>query len=272
VKQNMAYRSILISVCDYSGAWSQPYADAGTLVLQVDPKLDTCDHKGNGYGDGGTGAVIDLGPNRVGLACTAGQLAEYVREEGGYFLDRLCRSYCSGYDGVVCGGLLLAPPCTDYSSSGARWFAAKDLDGRTESSDAIIRDCLSLVDLLGAEWWCLENPVGRLPRCVPEVGPIRMRFDPTDYALLANDGETEKEAMTKRTCLYGDFNINLFQAKIDPVMYTDSKGNRGSWQWMHLGGKSERTKELRSMTPTGFSRSFHEANPIGPDDVFEVNI
>lgn len=29
---------------------------------------------------------------------------------------------------------------------------------------------------------------------------------------------------------------------------------------MKLGGKSERTKELRSMTPLGFAKAFFEAN------------
>jgi len=255
-------RSLIVSVCDYSGAWSKPFADAGELVLQVDPKLDpACDHKGYGYGYEGSGKVAPLGPNTLGIAWTAQQLADAISDEGGYFLDQLCRWHA---ESVECRGLLLAPPCTDYSSSGARWFSAKDADGRTEASNKIIRSCLSLVDLLSPDWWCLENPVGRLRRCVPEVGDIKMRFDPTDYALLADRCDVEKEAMTKRTCLYGDFNTELFQARIEPVMYTDSKGNRGSWQWMHLGGKSERTKELRSMTPTGFARAFHEAQSTTP--------
>jgi hypothetical protein len=30
---------------------------------------------------------------------------------------------------------------------------------------------------------------------------------------------------------------------------------------MKLGGKSEKTKELRSMTPLGFAESFYLANP-----------
>jgi hypothetical protein len=31
---------------------------------------------------------------------------------------------------------------------------------------------------------------------------------------------------------------------------------RGSWMWANLGGKSERTKALRSKTPQGFARAF----------------
>jgi hypothetical protein len=29
---------------------------------------------------------------------------------------------------------------------------------------------------------------------------------------------------------------------------------------MNLGGKSERTKELRSITPKGFAKAFYDAN------------
>lgn len=76
--------------------------------------------------------------------------------------------------------------------------------------------------------------------------------------------------MSKRTCLYGDFNANLIDDPRDIIWYTDSKGNRGSWQWMHLGGKSERTKEKRSITPSGFSKAFFLANPLREDNVFTV--
>ena len=41
----------------------------------------------------------------------------------------------------------------------------------------------------------------------------------------------------------------------------ESAGKRGSWQWAKLGGKSERTKRLRSQTPRGFALAFAEANP-----------
>jgi hypothetical protein len=31
--------------------------------------------------------------------------------------------------------------------------------------------------------------------------------------------------------------------------------------WAKLGGNSEKTKELRSLTPAGFAQAFFEANP-----------
>ena len=57
---------------------------------------------------------------------------------------------------------------------------------------------------------------------------------------------------TKKTCLWGDFTVPD-QTPIDP----DPKGFPG---WHSLGGKSKRTKRLRSKTPPGFAQAFFEAN------------
>lgn len=254
-------RKMIVSVCDYSGEWSRPFIEAGYFVLRVDPKHNlSCDHGGLGYGVEGDYSFYQMDDGGYALALTAGQLADHIEEEGGYYLDDIYvrkvedeeeREY------VECVGLILAPPCTDFSVSGARWFAAKDADGRTEQSVAIVRDCLRLVDALQPDWWALENPKGRLPRLVPELGQWLMHFDPADYAGLAD--EPDKEAYSKDTYLWGSFNTDLPRSPRAIVWYYDKKGNRGSWQWKHLGGKSERTKELRSMTPQGFSRAFAAA-------------
>lgn len=49
----------------------------------------------------------------------------------------------------------------------------------------------------------------------------------------------------------GKFNKDLPRNEVQP--------DPNSWI-MKLGGKSERTKELRSMTPPGFAKAFFEAN------------
>ena len=90
-----------------------------------------------------------------------------------------------------------------------------------------------------------ENPVGRLPRLVPELGKPRMYFNPCDYG----------DPYTKKTGLWGDFNTNLPKNPVEPERVC----KQGSWV-QKLGGKSERTKELRSMTPPGFAQAFFEAN------------
>lgn len=47
---------------------------------------------------------------------------------------------------------------------------------------------------------------------------------------------------------------------VKPKVYTNSKGQKGSFMWAKLGGKSERTKALRSATPEGFASAFCEVN------------
>jgi hypothetical protein len=71
-----------------------------------------------------------------------------------------------------------------------------------------------------------------------------MYFDPCDYG----------DPYTKKTCLWGSFNRPK-QNRVEPQRVC----SQGSWL-MKLGGSSERTKELRSVTPPGFAQAFFEAN------------
>lgn len=158
-------------------------------------------------------------------------------------------------------GILMAPPCTDFTISGARWWPEKDASGATEQSVRIVQACLAIKDHYKPAWWALENPVGRMPKLVPAVGLPRLYFHPYHYAYLADD--PQRELYTKKTGLWGQFNdgdlAELRDHAAEPVMY-ERGGKRGSWMWANLGGKSERTKTLRSMTPQGFARAFTLAN------------
>lgn len=138
-------------------------------------------------------------------------------------------------------GVLCAPPCDHFSTSGAQYWKRKDEDGRTLEALSIADACLRIVATTNPVFWALENPVGRLKRW---IGPPAMYFNPCDYG----------DAYTKKTCLWGRFNIPS-KIPVEPV----SVCSQGSWL-MKLGGKSEKTKRLRSVTPQGFARAFFEAN------------
>jgi len=144
------------------------------------------------------------------------------------------------YPGQVYG-VLAAPVCTDFSGSGAQYWPEKDLDGRTLASISIADACCRIVLVTKPKFWVLENPVGRLRKW---YGPPAMYFHPSDYG----------DAYTKKTCLWGDFNRPV-PNPVEPVRVC----SQGSWL-MKLGGKSARTKELRSVTPPGFAQAFFEAN------------
>lgn len=140
------------------------------------------------------------------------------------------------------------PPCTAFAGSGAQYWKSKDADGTTLEALSIVHACLSLVAIYRPQWWALENPVGRLTRW---LGPWSFSFDPCDFG----------DPYTKRTLLWGRFvaPMPLFIGG-DKSVEPERVCSQGSWL-MKLGGKSERTKELRSATPPGFADAFFTANP-----------
>ena len=144
-------------------------------------------------------------------------------------------------------GVLAAPPCDHFSISGAQYWPAKDADGRTAEALEIVNACQriirdSIIESDRFEFWCLENPVGRLRYW---MGKPIMIFHPCDYG----------DPYTKRTCLWGHFNPPV-KHPVEPI----KSCKQGSWL-MRLGGKSEKTKRLRSITPPGFANAFFKANP-----------
>jgi hypothetical protein len=149
-------------------------------------------------------------------------------------------------------GILAAPPCTAFAGSGAQYWKAKDADGRTAEGLALIDACLRIIHVHNPRWWALENPVGRLKRY---LGPPRFMFDPYEYAGYLGPDEEINDRYTKKTLLWGSFSYPVKDPR-DPIKACA----QGSWL-QKLGGASERTKELRSMTPLGFARAFREANP-----------
>jgi hypothetical protein len=147
-------------------------------------------------------------------------------------------------------GILAAPPCTDFAVSGAQYWPAKDKDGRTAKSVELVRQVLRIVEFCKPDWWAMENPVGRLNTLLPELaeyGP--WYFQPCDYG----------DPYTKKTGLWGRFVPPLPLWSGDNSVKPERVCSQGSWV-QKLGGKSERTKELRSMTPLGFAYAFAAAN------------
>lgn len=240
----------LLSLFDYSGNWAEPFENAGWDVIPWDIKIDE---------------FLDI--QHLDSVETCLDLFE------------------NGVDAI-----LAAPPCTDFTGSGAQYWSQKDADGRTEKSMELVRQVLRLVDLFkptdpeyeGTFFWCMENPVGRIPKLFPELGKP-MIIHPWEFAGW-NDlkGETlielhrialkhgkdvtreeadfvlRCEAYTKRTCLWGDFNEVLLEKLKKPISPVKVCPQGSPVQ--RSGGKSDKTKETRSYTPQGFARAFYEAN------------
>lgn len=186
-------------------------------------------------------------------------------------------------------GILSAPPCTDFSVSGAQYWPKKDADGTTARSLELVFQVQRLANLFrptdpdfyeegGTFFWVAENPVGRFGKLSGLDKPLY--FDPYEFAGYMNptkkqlaeldrirlkngEGVTNEEnelvmslnAYTKKTGLWGEFNRDLIKKPIAPV----KTAKQGSFT-QRLGGKSDKTKEIRSFTPMGFAQAFFEAN------------
>lgn len=165
-----------------------------------------------------------------------------------------------------CHGILAAPPCTDFSLSGAQYWKAKDKDGRTQQSLAVVDACLRIILTSDPSWWALENPPGRLEHY---IGPPRFSFDPCDFGGWMLPGEKShpsfpaQDAYTKRTHLWGRFNIP-HKRSVDPIPNDQQQNNISlpkDADGKFLPWTSPETKTIRSITPLGFARAFAAANP-----------
>lgn len=143
-------------------------------------------------------------------------------------------------------GILAAPPCTHFTNSGAQYWKAKDADGRTLLDTQIITHCLRIIALSHPKFWAMENPTGRFGRW---LGKPVLVFNPCDYG----------DPYRKRTCLWGSFKIPG-KNPVQPEFIITSNGDRYSKNHWYTGGSTNRTKELRSITPAGFAKAFFEAN------------
>jgi site-specific DNA-cytosine methylase len=150
-------------------------------------------------------------------------------------------------------GILAAPPCTDFAVSGAKHWKAKanpmpqlfETINRLEYFTELVYQVLRIVDLCQPRFYAIENPVGRIKKLVPEIGEAWF-FQPYWYG----------DNYSKKTGLYGKFNKPKPTNIVDPI-----KHSYGS-KTQEYGGKSEKTKELRSITPLGFAYAFYEANNL----------
>lgn len=224
-------KKLLISLFDHSGNASKPYRDSGEWeVIQIDIKngmdILTWDYK------------YDFNLMR--------QKIEHDAINRGQLLI--------GQTYEITTGIIAMIPCTDYALSGARHFKMKDLHGITEVSQMLVERTKEIIDYFDTmsklEFWQIENPMSRIHTLNPWMGKPRLKFNPCDYAGYSPNPDNDR--YNKMTWIWGKFNVP--DKKYLPPFQKENPG------WKNLGGKSERTKELRSITPLGFCYAFYEAN------------
>lgn len=181
---------------------------------------------------------VDVPPRRIlSLYDLSGVWSAPYEERSGYIVHRV--DLAMGGDvrlleapSVPVHGILAAPPCTVFASSGARHARTDEqmIEG-LGMVDAVMR----LVWATKPQWWVIENPIGRLSRY---LGPPKLIFDPCEYG----------DPYTKKTCLWGKFTVPT-KTPVPP--------EQGS-AIVQMSGREARR---RAVTPEGFARAFAAANP-----------
>ena len=168
------------------------------------------------------------------------------------------------------------PPCTDLAVSGARHFATK-----AEANPNYLEEAMSLVYLvrdIGEQYgvpYMIENPVSRISS---QWRKPDYMFNPCDFGGYLPEDDTSpypsvipaRDAYTKKTCLWTGNGFVMPEAQgVEPEKFQDRNGMNYSGPAFKLGGKSLRTKNIRSATPRGFARAVFEANACKAGHKFE---
>lgn len=155
-------RNLIVSLCDFTGNFVQPWVDADYEAILVDPQ------HGITHQDGPVLKVAATVLEALPL------LAERVNDI----------AFVAGF-----------PPCTDMAVSGARWFADKWKADSAFFAKAVsvAEQCRTVGEMSGAPWF-VENPVSTLAQV---FGKPDHFFHPWHYTALESD-----DNYTKRTNLW----------------------------------------------------------------------
>ena len=158
------------------------------------------------------------------------------------------------------------PVCTDMAVSGAAWFEKKRQANPSFQDEAVSYAmwCAKLFNSLHIPFF-VENPISVL---ATKWRKPDYKFHPYEYGGYIPEAEAEhprwpeyipsQDAYKKATCLWTGNGFKMPEPRaVDPEAYY---GNGYSKAMMKLGGKSQRTKDIRSATPRGFARAVYEAN------------
>ena len=236
----------VISLYDYTGEALKPWAMAGYQCLAYDiqhsKQQRTIHYKGDGYI-----SYIHADLHNIGT------------------LDKIYDSL----SGMEVTFAMAFPVCTDMAVSGAAHFKRKreadPLFQRKAANYAIW--CAELFQALDCPYF-IENPVSVLSTLwrKPDYS-----FHPFEYGgyIDPQDAEHPKwpeyiapmDAYTKKTCLWTGNDFTM--PDISPV-----EPEAGySRQHLKLGGRSMKTKNIRSATPRGFAQAVFNANNSSMQDL-----
>ena len=220
---------------DYTGIMAKPWLDAGYECWCFDGQ-----HK--------PGAIRDGNHIKVGMWFDAYNTTNAVKEIKQIVGNDVC--FVFGF-----------PECTDMAVSGAAHFARKQDNNQAFQAEAC--ELARLVSYVGNAFecaWAAENPVSVLSTLWRKPDHS---FHPYEYGGYLSVDDVHPlypeyikpmDAYPKKTCIWSGNSFVMPEKK--PVEVEPGYSN----QHKKLGGKSLKTKNIRSATPRGFALAVFEAN------------
>ena len=249
----MTDRKYVISLYDYTGEALRPWAEAGYYCIAYDIQ-----HEDNGF------------DYKVEIFDSGGSIRyRYADLHNIGTLDKIYDDM-SGKDVTFA---MAFPVCTDMAVSGAAHFAKKrerdPLFQRKAANYAIW--CAELFQAIGCPYF-IENPVSVLSTLWRKPD---YKFHPYEYGGYIPDDQAEHprwpdyiapyDAYPKKTCLWTGGNFVM----PEPCPVYPEKGH--SRQHLKLGGKSMKTKNIRSATPRGFAQAVFNVNNATMQSLYPIH-
>jgi len=235
-------KGIVISLYDFTGEALKPWADAGYTCHAFDIQHSLSDPEVQTF-DGGGSITYN-----------------YADLHDHNWLNAIQSEF--GDKPVVFG--MAFPVCTDMAVSGAAHFKRKAQANPFFQADAVGHATAVARMFNGmAIPYFIENPVSVLATMWRKPD---YRFHPYEYGGYIPDDQIEhprwpeyiapRDAYPKKTCLWtgGGF--------VMPTKVAVTVKQGYAKQHLKLGGKSQRTKDIRSATPRGFAIAVYEFNSI----------
>ncbi len=226
---------IVWSLFDGSGLMAQPWAEAGHTCYCFN--YDGADH----------GDYARLGAR--------------VEHENIHYINAWIDNK---FDFKVSPDIIFAfPPCTDLAVSGAAHFETKRRKNPTFQVEAVIT--CKVAARLAKKYnvpYMIENPVSVLSSLWRKPDYV---FNPYEYGGYLPEDDTHpmfpgyikpRDAYPKKTCIW------VGNGFVMPVKSCVAVVDGYSDQHNKLGGKSVRTKTIRSLTPRGLAKAVYEANHV----------
>jgi hypothetical protein len=171
---------VVLSLCDLTGNFVQPWIEAGYVAVLVDPQhgRDQID-----------GSVVKLA-----------KTVEAAMPELSHLLRHARVKMVAAF-----------PPCTDLAVSGARWFKRKaETDPLFQAKAGMLAESCRTIGAVSGAPWFVENPVSVLSSL---WGRPDFTFQPYQYT-----GWEPGDNYTKKTCLWAGGGFDLPPTRRDAAL------------------------------------------------------